>query len=306
MISFLWAKDEKKFDLWSNFSVTLNKMTSCEKLAKRYAAETGQSIPSKTASAEVRSDWLLTSEWGCYEKGTTTFHDKTWCLENNNPAVNPAQEPNGAKVHGTLATRPPYLNVLNESGFLAWTNSRGLQCINRIVGNFYGLNIQTGLANVPGPSVSPPNSQCWGACFNATSSSETCFECVNQVLTVSPSLCPDINVHNPADENIIQESILCHECIGLQGTFIQSKAANATPITPDLTAIINNMWACVEGFVPAPWSTATIVILIVVGVFLVTCILTLGLYFGYFHPKIVKKQKELERLQAAHIDPDTL
>jgi hypothetical protein len=284
-------------------------MTSCKNLAERYAKETSIPIPASNADTQLRLDWLLTSEWGCIPPGSSSvndFKDQAWCLVNNNPKPSDVQEPNGSRVQSTLATRPPYLNYLKEEGFLHWVNQRGLQCINRIVGNFFGLNPQTGLSNAPGPSISFPDSQCWGACYNATTSSEMCFECVNSVLSSNPSLCPQINTANPDDENLIKDSISCHECIGTQSTFIPSQNPSDPPLTPNSTAMVNNMWACITGTVAAPISTSLIVILVVSGVFLLTLALTLGLYYGYFHPRILKKQAREKELEKAGIDPDTL
>jgi hypothetical protein len=268
--------------------------TSCKLLAERYAKETGIAIPDANADTQVRLDWLLTSVWGCYPPNGTEFKDKDWCFQNNNlPA------PKTSPISSTLNTRPPYLNYLKEDGFLHWVNQRGLQCVNRIIGNFYGLNPATGLANVPGPTNPFPDSRCAASCQDFTS--PMCTECIYTVLNENPSICPQIDVNNQDDENLIQESINCHQCIGNRGEFISQPNE---PNVPDNTAMCDFMWACIIGEVSPGLSTSAIVIIVVSSVFLVTIALTLGLYFGVFRPRILKQQAERAKLEAAGVEPD--
>lgn len=278
--------------------------TSCQALARRYAQESGQPIPLSSDPTAVRSDWLLTQTWGCILPGGTfpaDFHPQDpanplndFCHVNNNPGKSSSGQ--------TALTRPPVYNYLKEDGFLHWVNQRGLQCVNRIVGNFYGFNSQTGSANVPSVSIAPPDSQCWGACFQVTSDSDMCFECINQTLLANPSLCPQLDPSHPDDETLIRDAVNCHECIGGQGTFIP--AAPDQPLTPDETAMVNNMWRCVVGEVKPGLTTADLVVIAVVGVFVVVIAVVLGLYYGYFHPKIVKQEQQRRQLMAAGYSPD--
>jgi len=279
-------------------------MSSCQKLAQRYVKETGKSIPAETADYITKSNWLYVQQWGCILPGdaTKTFHKNDqfdlngFCYQtnNNSPPAAPAS---------SLKQRPPVLNSLQETGFLAWANQRGLQCINRIVGNFYGLNTDTGLVNAPGPSITPPQNQCWGACQNVTTNSTMCFQCINQVLLANPSLCP-INPNNPDDENLIADSISCHNCVGLQGSFVQM--ANKTPGTPDDNAIINNMWVCITSGLSAPLSATVIVLIAIFAVMIITTAVILGVYFGYIVPRNKNRQQERDELLQRGISPDEL
>lgn len=286
--------------------------TSCKRLAQLYAADPGgQPIPASTESAETRMDWLLTQTWGCILPGQTLadFHPadfsnpNDFCKQNNNAAKSPppAEGKGGAS---NAMTRPPVYNYLKEDGFLHWVNQRGLQCVNRIVGNFYGLNTETGNANFPSVSVTPPDSQCWGSCFQVNSTSEICFQCVVDQLTVNPSQCPELDASNPATRQLIQDAVNCHECIGSQTTFIPLDASQ--PNVPNQTAIVDNMWKCITGQVNPPLSTADIVIIVVVCVFVAVIALTLGLYYGYFHPKILKREAQRHTLMEAGYNPDEL
>ena len=272
--------------------------TSCQALAERYHKEGNPAIPSSDAKWETKSDWLLTQEWGCIPPGTTEFKDAEYCKTYNNPPAPKNSNPS------TANTRPPMLNYLKEDGFLHWVNQRGLQCINRIVGNFYGFNSQTGNANVPSVSVSPPQSQCYGACFQATSATEACFECINQTLLSNPSLCPQLNPNNPEDEQLIQDSVNCHECIGTKGGFVQK--TGAAPNTPDFEKITNNVWACIVGTVHPPLTTAEIAGIVIIGVFVIAIAITLGIYYGVLHPRVLKSEKQRHQLMEKGINPDDL
>jgi len=282
---------------------------SCQKLAQRYAAETGKPVPGPDAGFQARSDWLLTQQWGCILPGTTEFHDNKdgFCAQNNDLKAPPASGTVGpghpsSTIPSTVSTRQPYLNYLKEDGFLHWVNQRGMQCVNRLVGNFYGFDTQTGNARTPGLNVTPAPSLCWGACFNASSNSATCFECVNQQLLANPSLCPQLNPNNPDDESLIQDSLLCHECVGTQNVFVQQ--AGADPGVPDQNAMVNNIWQCITGTVSQGLSTATIVIIVVVVVFVVTIALTLGIYYGVIHPKILAREAVRHKMMEEGLDPD--
>lgn len=269
--------------------------TSCAALAQRYAQETHVPIPLPTDPVDARSAWLLTQTWGCIPPGGTLSDfnaDPNYCQKYNDPPP-PPQPASNALV------RPPMFNYLKEEGFLHWVNQRGLQCVNRIVGNFYGLNLDTGNANTPSVSVSPPDSQCWGACFQVTSNSDMCFECVNQTLLANPSLCPQLDPSQPEDETLIRDAVNCHECIGGQGSLVPVTSANEA-------ALVDHMWQCITGEVKPALTTAEIVALALVGVFLVTLAVVLGLYYGYFHPKIVRQEKQRRQLMAAGLSPDDL
>lgn len=281
--------------------------TSCQRLAQRYATETGKAIPGNDASTQVKSDWLLTQTWGCILPGKTEFHtnENGFCSQYNNPSAPAVVKPDADGKNGvtpsTALVRPPMLNYLKEEGFLSWVNQRGLQCVNRIVGNFYGFNNQTGSANIPSVSVSPPDSQCWGACFQVTSTSDMCFECVNQVLKSNPKACPQLNPNDPNDETLIQDSVNCHECIGTQGTFIP-----LTSTTPNETAMIDNMWKCITGSVSPGLTTSDIVIIAIACVFFAAIVIVLAVYFAVIHPKILKKERERQQIMAAGYSPDEL
>lgn len=275
--------------------------SSCQALAQRYVQETGQALPSATAPTDLRSNWLLTQTWGCVPPGGTypdDFHaDLTYCQQFNNPPKAAPGQPN------TALTRPPLFNYLEETGFLHWVNQRGLQCVNRIVGNFYGFNAATGNANLPSVSVSPPDSQCWGACFQVTSASDMCFECINQTLLAQPSLCPQLNPANPEDETLIRDAVNCHECIGSQSTFVPK---NGSATTPDETAMVDQVWRCITGTVPPPLTAAEIAVIALVGVFVLVMVVVLAVYYGYLHPKVMRQEQERRRLMAAGYSPDDL
>jgi hypothetical protein len=285
-------------------------MASCKALAERYAKEESKPIPPPNASLDTKQNWLLVEEWGCIPPGTTTFQDASTCMGDPSKGIagtnDPEAPPPGptGQIRSNLASRPPVLNYLKSEGFLDWVNRRGLQCVNRIVGNFYGLNTTTGQANRPGPSITPHDSQCWGTCYNATTNSEICFECIKSVLIKDPKLCPEIDPHSPADDNLIKESISCHECVGSQAAFIQSQAENAQPDSPDLDKMMDNIWICITGSLSNKLDATDIILIVIFGVFILAAALTLGLYFGYFHPKILRSEARRRKLEQAGVNPD--
>ncbi len=273
-------------------------MSTCKQLAERYATEENKPIPPRTASFEEKQAWLYTAKWGCIPPGESAFVEGLdACKEVNDRPAPTAGSSN-------LASRPPVLNKLQESGFLHWVNQRGYQCINRLTGTFYGLDEKTGLAKVPGPDQSNVDSKCWGACYQATSASDMCVECVVQQLTDDSSLCPQIDVSDSKNDFLIKEAIACHECIGTQNRFEQKAGSPAG--TADLEKMQDRVWDCLTGSVRAPLSTADLVLIIVGAVFVATVAVTLGVYFGVIRPRAKRHMAEQEVLRQKGIDPDSL
>lgn len=277
-------------------------MSSCKILADRYAKEQKLPIPPASASLEEKKKWLYVSQWGCILPGKTLsdfmpndqFDLKGPCyLQNDKPAP-------GNQVSSTLNARPPVLNYLKETGFLAWVNERGLKCVNKIVGNFFGLNTETGLVNVPSVSVTPMQNQCWGSCQNVTSSSSMCFECINQVLQNTPDLCPDLNPNDPNNEKVMSQAVDCHFCVSQQGGYV------GTAEVPDDNAIMNNIFVCVNSSLSTPLSAAVISVIVIVSVMILTAVIALSVYFGYIKPRQMKNIRERDELIHNGINPDDM
>lgn len=277
-------------------------MSSCAILAQRYVKEvptlpdgSANVIPPANASFADKSKWMLISKWGCLIPPATVPEMNQDVCKANEPPFVPTQNVN---------QRPPVLNYLQETGFLNWVNERGLKCINKITGNYFGLNLATGAVNTPSPSVSPPMAQCWGPCRSVTDTSSMCFECVNQILAQDPALCDNaLNPSNPDDEQLIQQAVSCHTCIASQGGFIGQ--TTPTPI-PDNDAIMNNMFNCVLGNVTQPLSVTAIVLIVILGVMLLTAAIILGVYFGVIEPKLKKKQAQDQVIIQKGYNPEDL
>jgi len=255
---------------------------TCKHLAQRYAKELSSAIPASNAATSTREDWLLTQEWGCYINGFTGFQTSPTCEDENDPDVD-----TGSNI-STLNVRPPMLNSLKEEGFLDWVNQRGMQCVNKIIGNFYGLDESTGLAKQPSRTEAGPTPQCWGVCYKATTESSMCFECIKNVLLTQPSLCPSINAASSADDSLLHDCIECHECMGLQGKFVPLASS---PTLPNNDAMVNNAWKCITGDVGSRLSRTDWIIIIVVLSVVVILAIALGVYYGYVHPRIVAANK---------------
>lgn len=252
-------------------------MSSCQSLAQRYAAETNNPIPPRSATTEIKSNWLLKQTWGCKLPNGTFLDNQQQCFEEL------GNQPNDQDYK-------PFINFLQEEGFLAWVNDRGLKCINRIVGRFYGFNEKTGTSNEPSPTVTPPDSQCWGACYNATENSEMCFECVKQVLQSTPSLCPQINVNDPQDDNLLKDSITCFDCISLSGGFVS--IPNTSPVQPDNDAIIDNLWNCVTGSLPNTLNTTDIILIVLGSIFILSALIFVGVWYGVLRKKVLQDKAQ--------------
>jgi len=277
-------------------------MSACAALAQRYVKEvptlpdgTPNKIPASNASFAEKDKWMLISKWGCVVPPVTIPN-----MNQQECFANETESPPTENVN----QRPPVLNYLQETGFLNWVNERGLKCINKITGNYFGLNLSTGKVNTPSPLVSPPIAQCWGPCRSVTDASSMCFECVNQVLAADPGVCNNVlNPSNPDDEELIQQAVSCHTCIAQQGGFIGQ--TTPTPI-PDNAAIMNNMFNCVLGTVSQPLSVTAIVLLVILGVMVLTAAIILGVYFGVIEPKLKKKQAQDQKIIAKGYNPEDL
>lgn len=279
-------------------------MSTCKSLAARYTKEvpilpdkSANVIPAVDATYDEKDKWMLISRWGCLVPPATVPNmNREDCIAN--------EPPNDPNV--TVNQRRPALNYLQESGFLSWVNDRGLKCVNKITGTYYGMNMATGLANTPGPTTSPLKSQCAGACRSVTADSAMCFECINQVLATDPSICDNaVNPNNPDDINLIQQAVSCHTCIASQGEFIPLQPVTS-PAKPNNTAIMNNMFQCVTGTLAEPLSITIIAIIVIVVVVAVTVAIVLGVYFGVIQPKLKKKHMEDQQLRDKGYDPDDI
>lgn len=270
-------------------------MTSCQKLAKRYASESGNAIPASSASVEVRNAWLLTSEWGCIPPGDTEFKTAKEC-----ETLNDAPPP--ASPKSSLATRPPKLNFYKQEGFLSWVNKRGSQCVNKVVGNFFGFDTTTGQSKSPSPTQKFPNSQCWGMCYSYDSDSDMCFECVKSTVLKDPTLCPELDLTNPANDDLLKDSVNCLECAGKQSSVPITSVDRARSETQNL----NQVWQCITSTVSDTINTADIVAIVIGCVFVVTIVIVLGVYYGYFKPKLKKLAARTARLERAGINIDSL
>ncbi len=266
--------------------------TSCQDLATRYAKETTKTIPDSSASVDTKSQWLLTQTWGCVVKGQV-YTTAAECKSYNN--LKPPQRP-----ASTVNTRPPMFNYLIEDGFLHWVNQRGLQCINRITGKFFGLDPNTGVAKIPSATVTPPQPQCVGACRSVTSDRSACFECINQLIaqsTPATNPCPEVDPTNPENTNLLRDAVNCHECIANQSVGV--------PVTP-IDASINSCWSCVTGVIQPPISIQVIIISAILGAMVLTVGIVLIVFYKVIKPRIEKKNQENQRLVQTGYNPDDL
>jgi hypothetical protein len=260
---------------------------ACQNLATRYATETGNTIPNSTASVDVRGVWLLQQEFGCVEPdGTVNYLPPTdgKSCENTSVYVSPYQ------MTGVPRTQ------LKESGFLAWVNERGMQCINRLTGLF------TDVANIPNVSVSQPMTYCNTACYNVLAGNQTCLQCIKQTLEDPANnlqdACPALfngGSIKTVDTNLMNESLSCHGCIGNNSNNLTIPVQTVVDGVNVLSSrynesAFNMIWGCVSGSFPSQLSVGAI-IGIVIACIIVVIIVIVGGYFGWQHEQQKANQK---------------
>lgn len=249
---------------------------TCTELAAQYVRETSQPIPSPNASIADRSFWLLTESWYCMIEGK--LEDAKTC-DTQSVYVSPYTSIGVPKT------------ILQEDGFAAWVNERGQKCINRLTGVFW--------IDQPSFTTKQPKTFCVNACYNATSASSACFECVKNALEnpannadLGPTACPGLfngTTITTVDTNLMQQSLACNNCLGINSANAVKPVQTTDPTTGQVNLGaeyqqpgFDNMWCCITGSFPL--STGAII-----GIVL-SCLVVLALVIGltvYY----VKKRK---------------
>lgn len=267
-------------------------MTSCQKLAERYAKETNNPIPEKPDE-----DWLLVSTWGCVPLGITEkeVENKFVAITDGDKCAKQAESYNKRPTVDEKDEYPrvPAANYLKEEGFLAWVNERGMQCINKVVGRVYGFDYEKGVSKHPGKNQEPPNSRCWGPCYRTTETSDTCFECVQNALVDMPDLCKP-----GTDSTLLKEALNCQSCLAAQGSPFdltyeladaekepEKRAAQEAELNDQL---LNSMWACITGTVSPGLSPSDIALIVIGSIFVVVALIVLIVWFTVYKHKIRK------------------
>jgi hypothetical protein len=268
---------------------------SCQVLAEKYSQETNIEIPSSVeantnADIQLKQDFLLKQTHKCI-----------------NPSTNKITE-DCSNYTTSFGTSDLAKNVIEEEGFLHWVNMKGSHCINQVLGKFVPYETsgtgedKTSIYMDPGETYPEPKSHCTSACNNFTSTSETCFQCIKEVVEDS-SLNPvlyskkgetgtpiqiDLCSEGYKDENtgkttidttLMKEAVGCKTCIG-------ERMTNLTSIDPaDTTRVVynipefNNLWGCISGKKASnPLSTAELVYIIVGVVVFLAIVIGLTVY----------------------------
>jgi hypothetical protein len=260
---------------------------ACQNLATRYASETGIAIPGSSASVDARGVWLLQQSFGCVlPNGTVSYAippDPAAC-ENISTFVSPYT------FEGVPRTQ------LKESGFLAWVNERGMQCINRLTGVF------TDVANIPNVSVSQPMTYCNTACYNVLAGNQTCLQCIKQILEdpannlqdACPALYNSTSIKT-VDTDLMNDSLSCHACIGNNSNNLTIPVETVVDGVNVLSSkynesAFNMVWGCVTGSFPSQLSVGAIIGIVIACIIVVLAII-LGVYYGLQHAQKVKADK---------------
>ncbi len=249
---------------------------ACQNLATQYASETNNPIPGASASVDVRGVWLLQQQFGCVlPDGSVDYLPPTdpKSCENQSVFVSPHT------FQGLPRTQ------LQESGFLAWVNERGMQCINRLTGLF------TDGTNIPNVSVSQPMTYCNAACYNVLAGNQTCLQCIKQTLEdpannlqdACPQLYNGTNIKT-VDTNLMNDSLSCHACIGNNSNNLTIPVQTVVDGRNVLgskynESAFNMIWGCITNSYPSQLSVGAI-IGIVIACIIVVLVIILGSYYG--------------------------
>lgn len=241
-------------------------MLTCRPLAQRYAQESQNPIPAASASGATKKAWLLTERWGCIVPGST---DPTFDTDACRAALDAVT---------TNQQHKPYLNYLEEKGFLAWVNERGLKCVNKVTGLVFGLDTATGVVKIPDANTPQPDAACWDSCLSVTEDSDACFRCVNTYLKDHPDVCPDVDLTQDENETLLQDAARCHACIGTR--------------SPD--PAYADYFRCITSEVHPPLSILDVVGFVLVGVFVLSVAVVWSVWHWYLRPRH-RRRLELER-----------
>lgn len=303
---------------------------NCKNLAEKYATLTSIPIPDSDVewydsdpSKATRSKWMLSSEWHCVSEDKNKLISRTSCatpIPNTNPvqyntircetvcdqseltplvsiSVLPSAY-NPTPSAGSVDTAAMF-RVLKEEGFIHWVNSRGMKCINRVIGVLkppYPLDTYN-TPFVPQENNwfnALPAAHCQTFCNKVRPDSEACFACVNLVLQKDPSLCrfeTDLNqgqyVYEEAgkdlasDDTLLQECIKCQRCLGEQAGHDQND---------------DSPWKCVTGDIKEPLTPSQIILIVAAAIFVVAVAVFFALHYYFKKRKISSYEQDLETI----------
>lgn len=214
---------------------------TCEILAHRYGVETGNDMPS--GSIDVRANWLLKQEWGCYIDGN---YANAEACDSQHVIVSPSFDTVGVPK-----------TTLTESGFASWVNERGSKCINRLMGNWTD--------QLPSTTQPQPKVYCSTACLQFD---DNCFQCVKGVLENKSNnlqdVCPALyngTTLTQVDTNLMSQAVACLNCIGSNSANLTKAVEHTDPNTGQVSLGsvyqnpgFDNMWCCMTGDFPMPLS----------------------------------------------------
>lgn len=278
---------------------------ACVDLAKEYALSMGKPIPRTNSSIDTKVDWLLTNKWCCQiddvvngKKDYIECHKET-CAHHVITIPKVGQQKEDVNLKGAPLT------YLKETGFLAWTNERGMQCINKVTGLITNYNRADG---VPYKEADLTNeykpSHCTNVCNNLQPNSDTCFECIKHAIEDDTKhfiqgICPALYNGTTipiVDTKLIKDSVACHSSIADHSknatkttSYIDdnSKARYKTEYNPDA---FENMWGCITGDFPVRFSIGGYIGITILVVFLLIRIgVAIYLYFRTNAKKVISK-----------------
>lgn len=240
-------------------------MSTCKELVDKYVKETGKTLPLKSDTIENKQNWLYTNQWGCIPPGKT-MNDFTTDKEECGKYYD--------KITSKLSDHLPIYNTLKEDGFMNWVNERGLKCVRKVTGQFFGNNPETGKLNMPSKDQKFPEAFCAVPCYKTTKDSKECFDCIEQVLSKNPDMCPEVG----NDITLLKNAVICQDCVGDQLRDTQEST-------------LNEVWVCLTSKLKQPLTVLDVTIIIVSSVILFIMILGLILWYTVFKPKILKDEQ---------------
>jgi hypothetical protein len=266
---------------------------SCKLLSETYSKETNIAIPTSDNALndndiKIKQEFLLTQTKQCLKNGKLT------------------EDCGDANTEKTALPK----NIFVEEGFLNWVNMKGSHCINQVMGKFVGFETvgigddQTLIYMEPGEVYPEPKGHCTSACFDFTVDSETCFQCVKEVVedknqnpvlyskqgeTGTPiqiDLCSEGYQDKTTgvftvDTDMMKSAVGCKTCLGNNMTNLTEPSKDDPNVIVYQIDGFNNMWGCISGNIPKqPLSTSEIVYIVVGVIVFLAIVIGLSVYLS--------------------------
>lgn len=263
---------------------------ACQELAQIYGAQVSPIPPADSPIDPTRSQWLIDRKYCCqYGPDHIISCDPAVCAQEKQTVGQGSQ---AFTVQGIPLT------IIQESGFLAWVNERGMQCINKLTGIVDPTPVTNGHPyQDPGKDKAFQPTYCVDECYNVTPNQTNCFTCIKNALedniSVLQNICPAFYSNGQMIANadvLMQKSLQCHSCVANNSTNLISTSKNIDAkgntvfIQTYNAGAFNNIWSCITG---GGLSVGAIV-----GITIASFIVVIALFLGFWRLWVMYAKKK--------------